>query len=281
MHASLPIDFNHPRLRLGTSSWSCKDWAGRFYPDGASPRDYIRHYAQRLNTVEIDSTFYGTPAKTTVERWRDQTPESFVFSVKAPQVITHEKCLDDCDRELGVFLDTMEILGPRLGPILFQFPYFAQKTGMKCAHFCEKLARFLDKMPQIGLKFAVEIRNKNWLNRELLEILRDHNVPLAFIDHPWMPRPAAMMKLDGVLTGPFAYIRWLGDRHGIEKMTKTWNTTIIDRRADLAQWVSPIQALLERQTPVFGYFNNHYSGYAPDNLVLMQSLLATPGDDVG
>ena len=106
-----------PHLKLGTSSWSSKDWLGKFYPQGTAPRDFIGRYAERFPTVEIDSTFYGTPGVRTVENWRDQTPETFVFAAKVPQVITHDKCMEDCARDLAAFLNTMAILGPRLAPV--------------------------------------------------------------------------------------------------------------------------------------------------------------------
>ena len=271
------MDFGSPWLRLGTSSWSCKDWVGTFYPVGTQPRDFIGVYAQRVNTVEVDSTFYGTPAVRTVENWRDQTPETFTFSVKAPQTITHEKCMQDCGRDVATFLNTMQVLGPRLGPVLFQFPYFAKKHGMTCDVFCDRLEAFVKELPADEVRFAVEVRNKTWLQPRLFDILRRRHIALAFIDHPWMPPPQVAMTMPGAVTGPFVYIRWLGDRHGIEKITTTWNATIVDRREDLARWISPIQALLDKQAPVFGYFNNHYSGYAPDNLAMMRDLMRGTG----
>ena len=266
------MTFGSPYLRLGTSSWSSKDWIGTFYPEGTSPRTMIGRYAERLSTVEIDSTFYGTPAVRTVENWRDQTPESFLFATKAPQVITHEKCMEDCGRDVAAFLNTMRVLGPRLGPVLFQFPYYAKKDGMTCDAFCERLEKFVLELPADEYRMAVEIRNKTWLQPRLFDALRGRGISLAFIDHPWMPPPQIAMGMFGAMTGSFAYVRWLGDRYGIERITKTWNQTIVDRTKDLERWISPIQALVDKQTPVFGYFNNHYSGYAPDNLALIQQL---------
>lgn len=263
-----------PHLKLGTSSWSSKDWLGKFYPQGTAPRDFIGRYAERFPTVEIDSTFYGTPGVRTVENWRDQTPETFVFAAKVPQVITHDKCMEDCARDLAAFLNTMAILGPRLGPILFQFPYYAKRTGMTCDAFCDRLEKFVPDLPQNEFQFALEIRNKAWLCPRLFDILRSRNIALAFIDHPWMPPPNVAMAMKDAHTGPFTYIRWLGDRHGIEKITTTWNETIIDRRKDLERWLPPIKDLLALKTPVFGYFNNHYAGYAPDNVSLLLELLS-------
>src|SRR5258708_22444625 len=87
-------------------------------------RDFLSYYATQFATVEVDSTFYGCPSATTVNNWNTRTPEDFVFSVKVPQIITHEKALVDCDSEFEEFVKTMDILGPKLGPIVFQFPSF-------------------------------------------------------------------------------------------------------------------------------------------------------------
>jgi uncharacterized protein YecE (DUF72 family) len=258
-------------LRLGTSSWSCSDWVGKFYESGTDPKDFIASYARKLSTVEIDSTFYAIPRQSTVEGWRDRTPETFIFAAKAPQLITHEKFLADCGAELNAFLEVLSVLGPRLGPILFQFPYYSKASGVTREEFLRRLGSFLPSLPG-GYQWAVEVRNKTWIGRPLLDLLGESEVTLALIDHPWMSRPDSLFAMKGILTGPFAYIRWLGDRHGIEKMTTTWNETVVDRRSDLECWVPHLKELLEQRLPVFGYVNNHYAGFAPGTLELLQEL---------
>ena len=262
-----------PRLRLGTSSWTAKGWLGTFYPSGTKPADFITEYAKRYDTVEIDATFYATPAESTVLGWRDKTPEGFIFATKAPQVITHTKFLEDCQHELNGYLKTMSLLGDKLGPILFQFPYYAKRTGVTEDDFLVRLARFVKTLPESGYRFAVEVRNKTWINSQLFEILHDRNVALALIDHPWMAPPKALFNHKEILTNQFMYIRWLGDRHGIEKITKVWNETVIDRAMDLERWVPHIKGLLDRKMDVFGYVNNHYGGHAPDNLEQLKRML--------
>jgi uncharacterized protein YecE (DUF72 family) len=86
-------------LRIGTSSWSSPDWVGPFYPPGTAPGDFISVYAQRFDTVEVDSSFYRTPSRQMVESWVRKTPPGFLFALKVPQVITHEKLLMDCQRK--------------------------------------------------------------------------------------------------------------------------------------------------------------------------------------
>ncbi len=262
-----------PQVRLGTCSWSTKDWVGRVYAPGTAATEFITQYAQRFSTVEIDATFYAVPRGSTVDGWRDRTPDGFVFSAKVPQEITHERFLEDCGSVLAGFLDTLGRLGDKLGPILLQFPYFAKKSGVTQSAFLERLLPFLDAAPRDAFCFVVEVRNKTWLNKGLLEPLRERNVSLALIDHPWMPRPEALLECGEVFTGPVAYIRWLGDRYGIEKITKTWSEPVVDRRGDLEGWVPAIKAALDRQLSVFGYVNNHYSGHAPHDVAVLEEVL--------
>jgi len=124
--------------------------------------DYLAFYADHFHTVEVDSTFYACPTPRTVSNWAARTPEGFIFSVKVPQSITHEKVLLDCDAELEEFLKTMDILGPKLGPMVFQFPAFDRWKFPTQNHFLEFLTPFLTKLPE-DRKFAIEIRNKNWI----------------------------------------------------------------------------------------------------------------------
>ena len=262
-----------PRVRLGTCSWSTSDWVGKVYAPDTKPVDYIAQYAKRYSTVEVDSSFCGTPRLTTVEGWRERTPSNFVFSAKVPQVITHDKFLGGCGRDVSEFLETMGALGERLGPIVFQFPYYAKKTGMDEKTFVARLASFLPSLPRDTHRFVVEVRNKAWITPRLLGVLREHEVTLAFIDHPWMHSPEWFARQEDLLTGRFAYFRWLGDRYGIEKLTKTWGEHVIDRRNDIGRWVPAIKQILDNEIPVFGYFNSHYSGYAPGDVDILSELL--------
>src|SRR5215213_9243181 len=113
-------------LYLGTSSWTAPAWTGVFYPPGTPTSRYLSYYSRQFGTVEIDATFYATPAPSTVDGWRQRTPEGFVFAAKAPKAITHDKALVDCEGDVAHFTEVMERLGDRLGPILFQFKYYKQ-----------------------------------------------------------------------------------------------------------------------------------------------------------
>ena len=247
-------------IRLGTSAFTAAGWESSFYPAGMKPADYLTYYATKFDTVEVDSTFYRTPSAATVSGWARKTPDHFIFAVKVPQVITHEKVLVDCDADFEHFVETMDLLGAKLGPMLLQFPYFNRSVFTAGSQFLARLKPFLKKLPK-GRKFAVEIRNKNWLDAGFADLLRDHGVALALQDQSWMPLPSAY-KFDPITTD-WTYIRWLGDRQGIEKITKTWDKTVVDRTAQLKSWVDYLQPIKRRGATIFAYANNHYAGHGP------------------
>ena len=116
--------------------------------------NYLSFYAERFHTVEVDSTFYACPSARTVANWGARTPEGFIFSVKVPQVITHEKVLVDCDSDLNEFLNTIDLLGQKLGPILFQFPFFSRSAFRNQHEFLDRLVAFLRKLSSAH-KFAI------------------------------------------------------------------------------------------------------------------------------
>jgi uncharacterized protein YecE (DUF72 family) len=254
-------------LRLGTSSWSSGDWVGIFYPPGTKSADFLREYAKQFNTVEIDSTFYRTPSAAVVTNWRARTPPGFLFAVKFPQVITHEKVLVDCAPELAEFLKTMDFLGDKLGPLLLQFPYFNKQAFPQPQDFLARLSKFLDQLPG-GRAYSVELRNQYWINARLLDLLRQKNISLALIDHPWMMPINQLVAKHEFVTADFAYLRWLGDRKGIEEKTRQWDQVIVDRTREMETWIPIIRKLLERGIRVLGFFNNHYAGYAPGSIKL-------------
>jgi len=261
----------HPRLFLGTSAWSNRDWEGIVYPPGTPSRDYLSHYASRFRAVETDSTWYHTPSRNTTRRWAALLPEGFRMAAKVPRVITHEKLLVDCERELEEFLAAMEPLRDRIGPLLFQFPYFGRASGIDSSVFMKRFAGLSASLTK-PFRFAVEVRNKGWIDAALLDLLARREVALTLIDHPWMPPiERTMESIDPVITD-FVYIRWLGDRHGIEKVTRTWDRLVVDRQRETRAWAGAIRNLLERDVTVYGFFNNHYAGHAPGSIALFESI---------
>jgi uncharacterized protein YecE (DUF72 family) len=266
-------------ILLGTSGFAAPGWVGSFYPTGIKSADYLDFYARQFNSVEVDSTFYGCPSARTVTNWAQRTPPEFIFSLKVPQSVTHDKALVNCDTEFAEFTGTMKILGEKLGPMVLQFPFF-DKWKIKDRHeFTDRLIPFLKKLPA-DCKFAIEIRNKDWLNAEFAELLRAYNVALVLQDLSHMPKPMEL-KFD-LVTADFIYIRWLGDRKWIESQTVSWNKTIIDRTQEMSEWVKYCYPIVRRGVKIFAYANNHYSGFAPDTVEQFRKLWkASAGEELG
>jgi uncharacterized protein YecE (DUF72 family) len=254
-----------PELRIGTSAFTAAGWSGQFYPKRLSQRDYLSYYATKFDTVEVDSTFYGTPTENTVKEWNAKTPPEFLFAVKVPQIITHDKVLVDCDAEFKEFIRVIANLGDKLGPILFQFGYFNSSVFRSVNDFLARLKPFLKKLPD-GYRFAVEIRNKHWLAPQFIDTLRERGVALALIDQSFVAmRAEQWFEEFDPITADFSYVRLLGDRKGIEERTKIWNSTVIDRTMELTEWAGVLGRIIPR-IQVYTYVNNHYAGYAPDTV---------------
>jgi uncharacterized protein YecE (DUF72 family) len=250
-----------PGVRLGTSAFTAAGWLGSFYPTNMNPRDYLSYYATKFNSVEIDSTFYGCPPAERFNRWYEVTPPDFVFALKVPQVVTHDKCLLGCEKEFDEFIGRAALLKDKLGPLLLQFGHFTGEQFEAPRVFFNRLRSFLQNTKGISCRFAVEIRNKEWLTVEFAGLLRDYGVALALQDRTWMPLPATM-AFDYVTTD-FSYVRLLGDRHGIERQTTVWDKEIVDRTRELTSWVDMCQRIVKRGVSLYVYINNHYSGHAP------------------
>jgi uncharacterized protein YecE (DUF72 family) len=165
----------------------------------------------------------------------------------------------------------MDCLGEKLGPLLFQFGYFNKKAFLGVNDFLPRLVPFLKKLPK-GYRFALEIRNKNWLVPQFVERLRERNVALAMVDHVWMPRPKQLFDRFDPITTDFTYVRWIGDRKGIEEQTKVWDKIIVDRGADLAEWVEVLKTVHKRKIQILAFANNHYAGYGPGTIEQFREL---------
>jgi uncharacterized protein YecE (DUF72 family) len=243
-------------LYLGTIGFSYNFWKGKFYPNKTAPNDYLKYYSLHFNTVEIDSSFYRIPTEVTVENWRKQVPEGFLFSLKFPQIITHIKMLKDCQYESKVFLDRAGLLGEKLGALLLQFP-----PNFNIEHLAD-LENFLQKLPTNHL-YVVEVRNKSWINKEFYSILKSNNTALAWTDNP-------LMAQNSELTTDFLYVRFEGDR---KKVNGTLGQIEAEREEDLKFEAAKIEPWVNKKVEVFGYFGKYYSGYPPSDVVNLQKYL--------
>jgi uncharacterized protein YecE (DUF72 family) len=244
-------------VMIGTSGFSYKDWLGNFYPQFCPQADFLKFYASRFKTVEIDATFYCIPSPEIVKKWARITPDDFVFAAKFPRTVTHKGDLNSRVESAAAFVGVMENLGPKRGPLLLQFPY-SFKPDKK-----DILLDILRSLPDQGM-FAVELRNKKWLDEKcVLDLLIEKNIALCLIDHPWMPRT-------NIKTADFVYLRFLGDRSRIES---DFSYVRFDREEDLAWWQELIVDYARGGVNCYAYFNNHYSGHAPTTADRLRELL--------
>jgi uncharacterized protein YecE (DUF72 family) len=242
-------------LHLGTIGWSYNFWKEKFYPNKTAPKNYLSYYASQFNTVEVDSTFYRNPTQQTVQNWKQQTPESFRFSLKFPQIITHVKMLRDCQYETDFFLSRISLLGEKLGALLLQFP-----PNFGVEHLND-LKIFLQRLPRQH-RFVVEVRNKSWLNQAFYSLLRENQTALAWVDN-------SLMAEVSEVTSDFLYVRWEGDR---KKVNGTLGKIEVDRAEDLRLEAEKIRPFIGKME-VFGYFGKFYSGYPPSDIVNLQANL--------
>jgi uncharacterized protein YecE (DUF72 family) len=161
-----------------------------------------------------------------------------VVPIKNPK-----KCLNDCDREFEEFATRAHLLDDKLGPLVLQFGYFGS-IFEDSSQFYKRLRSFLQKYSGSTIRFAVEIRNKDWLTAEFADILREYKVALVLEDQSWMPTPDGMAF--DYLTADFTCARLLGDRKGIERQTKTWDKAIANRTKELWNWLDICQRTVKR-----------------------------------
>jgi uncharacterized protein YecE (DUF72 family) len=181
------------QLFAGTSGFAYPSWKPEFYPQKVAQKDFLKHYATRLNAVEINYTFRQLPSQKTLENWVAAVPEGFEFAVKAHQRITHINRLKESEFT-QVFFNAIDPLRAtrRLGPVLFQLaPNFKVDLGL--------LERFLVSLPQ-GFKIAFEFRNATWLNDETYALLQRYSVCLCLAE-------SEKLEVPKVLTAPFVYSR--------------------------------------------------------------------------
>jgi uncharacterized protein YecE (DUF72 family) len=242
---------------LGTCGWSYKEWEGNFYRKGTA-ESKLRAYSRVFKTAEIDSTFYRNPTKGTVLGWLRYSPSDFIFTAKLPKTVTHDGMLGlkkDVKAQLATFLDLMKPLqqGGKLACLLIQLP-------PKYAYNPDNLEAFF-QMLDPAFCYAVEFRNASWLvpQTETFSLLSKYGVAYTIVDEPLLPPEIHV-------TADFAYFRWHGHGENI------W----FDYRYSQQQidsWAPKVQETGAKAKKVYGYFNNHYHGYAPENcLQLLERL---------
>jgi len=220
------------RPRIGCSGWEYKHWRGDFYATSIPRTKWFEQYAQIFDTVEINNTFYRLPQASMIANWKEQVPESFRFSIKATQRITHIKRLKNCSEETRYLLDTASLLGDRLGVVLFQLPPNSKKD-------LERLREFLDCLPE-PIRCAFEFRHESWFEDDTFAALQAKNCALVVSDTDEKP-------LDEIIvTADWGYLR----------LRKTSYEA-----KDLKEWMKRVQN--QTWSDAFIFFKHEDEGVGP------------------
>ena len=255
------------KVLIGTSGWSYDEWVGPFYPKSLTNKDFLLYYSKVFYTNEINTTFYNIPSRWIVENWVKNTPSDFLFSAKIPQTITHDNKLDidNCSDDLNYFLEAMHPLieSKKLLAFLIQLPPSFQKAK----HF-NNLREFIANWPkdreQEGYQLVVEFRHKSWMDDEVFNYLKANNLSYCAVIEPLLPPRMDVTNLE------LAYIRF----HGYGK--KIWFDYCFNED-EIKKWAISVREVIENSRKVGIYFNNHFSGYAAKNsLMLMRELDVKP-----
>ncbi len=236
------------RIHVGTSGWYYDHWKGAFYPETLSKNDYLDFYSEFFPTLEINHSFYQLPPGKLLVKLRDTVPDSFVFSVKANRYITYIKKLKDARTSLEPFLKRVDILGEKLGPILFQLP-------PQWSFNRERLSLFLQALPS-GYRYAFEFRDASWFKPETYEMLTAHNAALSIYQVGNRTSPQ-------IVTADFVYIRLQGSR--MEK--GEYDPEV------LSEWAGTLSTLAEKGKEIFCYFDGDETGCAAREAVKLKKLI--------
>lgn len=234
---------------IGTSGWHYKHWVGNFYPAHLPASHMLAHYIQHFDTVELNNTFYQLPSKTSLLAWRDSTPPHFHFAVKGSRFLTHMKKLNNAQDGLNRFLEAVDVLDPKLGPILFQLPPNWEVNE-------DRLAAFLTLLPRYR-RCVFEFRNPSWNTRRVYQLLAKYNAAYCIFDLAGFLSPSE-------ITADFSYVRLHGPGG---KYQGSYSD------AALKEWARKIADWKKKLSAVYVYFDNDDSGYAPKDALRLQSLL--------
>jgi len=241
------------KVYIGTSGFSYSDWKERFYPEDLPESKRLEYFTSKFKTVEINSSFYHLPQKSTFEGWRKRTPEGFLFAIKVSRYISHRKYLKECREPWQNFYERAKLLKEKLGPFLVQLPpKWTENLG--------RVEKFMKIIRDISPKhrFAFEFRDKSWFQKKVVDFFKkEKNIILCEADSNKWPHV-------GEITGDFVYIRL----HGPKKL---YASSYPEK--ELERWTDKIQKYLKRGLDVYCYFNNDFKGYAINNAESLAKIL--------
>lgn len=249
-----------PSIYVGCAKWGRKDWVGKVYPKGTKEKDFLSHYAQHFNCIELNATFYRLPTVQQVETWKGKVGKGFKFCPKFSDVITHRKRLKDAAGVTSAFLEGIAAFGDTLGPVFLQTPpNFAPKNLDTLAHYIEALPKDLD--------LFVELRHPAWfadaeLFKQVFTLFEKHKVGAVITDAAGR-RDCVHMRL----TTPAAFIRFVGN---------SLHPTDYSRCDD---WVNRLQAWTEQGLKrAYFFMHQHEELHSPE---LCRYVIAQMNDQLG
>jgi uncharacterized protein YecE (DUF72 family) len=241
------------RFNIGCSGWSYEGWKGNLYPKDMENKDYLPYYSKFFKFVEVDSTYYHIPSRSTVRGWKDKTPDDFRFSLKFPKIITHERKLEDVIKPLSILFYSLEPLIDKTLTLLIQLPPFlSEKRGFTSL---QDMVHHLDKR----FRYSLEVRHPSWFSDNVYEFLRENNISLV-----WSVRDK--LQTPSVLTSDQLYIRFIGDR-SISEMD--FGKIVKDRRKEMLEYAKKVRETQDENPNIRDIliaFNNHFAGFGPQSV---------------
>lgn len=286
-----------PDIRIGISGWRYEPWRGVFYPEKLAQRRELEYASRMLPTIEINGSFYSLQRPEFYAQWAADTPDDFVFAVKGPKYITHMRRLKEVETPLAnFFANGLFELGPKLGPILWQFPPMLPFKAERFEAFFAQLPRDTEAAAEIAarhdkrvegrtslepdakrpMRHAVEIRHESFADPAFIALLRKYRIALVVAD------TAGKWPLLEDLTADFVYLRLHGDK---ELYASGYSDTALERWAERirtwseggqvgdARLASPKPAPKRAKRDIYAYFDNDVKVHAPyDAATLIRKL---------
>jgi uncharacterized protein YecE (DUF72 family) len=211
------------KIRIGVGGWTYEPWRGAFYPEGLTQKRELEYASAKLTTIEINGTYYGSQKPESFAKWRDETPDDFVFSVKATRYATNRRILAEAQPTIERFFKSgVTELKSKLGPINWQFATTKRFDPDDFAAFLKLLPKSVDGL---AIRHAVEVRNDSFKTPEFVALARAHGVAVVIAgdsEHPQIADP----------TAPFVYARIMGTT---EAETAGYSTEALDQWARRAK----------------------------------------------
>lgn len=247
--------------KVGCTGWGYREWQGTFYPRTVKQKDWLAHYSSIFDVTEVNSSFYRIIPEKITHKWNTETPDSFEFSFKFPQKITHEHRLEykSSKKVLAEFLSGLEPLRAKIRILVMQLP-----PSLKFDEARPRLEALSDHLPQY-CRFAIEGRHDSWFSPEPLRFLREYGFCLVWNEIPLVENPAPV-------TTDFVYARLIGDRN---LQQDVYPAKARDRTGVLEYWRDRLVQVQDRLDIKFSWamLNNHLEGFAPGSANTLRSLL--------